>query len=634
MPLSLALSRSCLVAIVIAAAWGPSRPVHLRAEAVMNAKIEPHAKARAALDAGWSRVIVRAVDPASLPQVAAIVQQAGGNTGRQLRVINSQAAFLPNAALTGLANNPLVAHIALDRVVNGAMERTGKVVGATDVRENLGYDGAGVGVAVIDSGVTPHDDLVDLVDLVDLDDLDGLADGERRQRVVRFVDFVNGRNAPYDDCGHGTHVAGILAGNGFDSAGARTGVAPGAHLVVLKALDASGAGRISDVIAALEYVVVNKDALNIRVVNLSLAAGVFDSYNMDPLTLAAKRIVEAGIVVVAAAGNAGRDSQAATQYGGIMAPGNAPWVLTVGAASHMGTVARSDDVMAAFSSRGPTALDYSAKPDLVAPGVGTESLSAPESALYASLSAYLLEGTVGTPSYPYMSLSGTSMAAPVVSGTVALMLHANPALTPNGVKAILQYTSKAFGAYDTLTQGAGFLNAKGAVRLARFFAVPTDGPYPTSTDWSGRLIWRNRLLTRGRLTPHANAWSTEVTWGSATTPGGEPVTWGETCSAGDCLSPEGTWSPWQASCADSTCGSVVWGAPDVPNVVWGSTCGGADCSVPWTPSVAGAILPGESQGATVVWGSSGADTVVWGTTVVWGSACLDSSCQPVVWGRQ
>ena len=121
-------------------------------------------------------------------------------------------------------------------------------------------------------------------------------------------------------------------------------------------------------------------ALNIRVINLSVAAGVYESYNADPLTLAAKSAVRAGIVVVAAAGNIGRSVDGHTQYGGITAPANAPWVLTVGASSHMGTVDRSDDTIATFTSRGPTAVDALAKPDIVAPGVGIESLAAPGSA--------------------------------------------------------------------------------------------------------------------------------------------------------------------------------------------------------------------------------------------------------------
>src|SRR5262249_24564706 len=152
-----------------------------------------------------------------------------------------------------------------------------------------------------------------------------------------------------------------------------------------------------------------------------------------------------------------------SQYGGITAPGNAPWVLTVGASSHMGTVDRSDDTIASFTSRGPTAVDYRAKPDILAPGVGIESLSTPGSMLYSSAAPFLLSGTSSSETMPYLSLSGTSMSAPVVAGTVALMLQANPSLTPNAVKAILQYTAEIYDAYDPLTEGAGFLNAKGAV---------------------------------------------------------------------------------------------------------------------------------------------------------------------------
>src|SRR6185295_14916133 len=296
--------------------------------------------------------------------------------------------------------------------------------GATAVRQELGLDGSGIGVAVIDSGITAwHDDLSDA--------------NLSSQRVDRFVNFVSGSQTRSDEYGHGTHVAGIIAGNGFDSGGARSGIAPASRLVVLKVLDGSGQGRISNVIAALDYVLAHRCELNIRVVNMSVATGVYESYNFDPLTQAAKRAVDAGIVVVAAAGNNGRSPEGHTQYGGITAPGNAPWVLTVGASSHMGTIDRTDDTIALFSSRGPTAIDRAAKPDLVAPGVGIESLSVPASAFYTTKAAYLLDGTVPKPFPPYLSLSGTSMAAPVVAGTVALMLEANPALTPNAVKAIL-----------------------------------------------------------------------------------------------------------------------------------------------------------------------------------------------------
>src|SRR5439155_23152402 len=159
--------------------------------------------------------------------------------------------------------------------------------------------------------------------------------------------------------------------------------------------------------------------------------------------------------------------------------------------------------------------DYGAKPDVVAPGVGIESLSDPNSQFYTSKSKYLLSGTVPTWYLPYLSLSGTSMATPVVAGTVALMLQANPALTPNAVKAILQYTAQTYEGYDALTQGAGFVNAAGAVELAQFFAAPS-GTYPSAWEWSEHLIWGTHMISGGRLTPDASGWSTRVTWGAAT----------------------------------------------------------------------------------------------------------------------
>ena len=218
---------------------------------------------------------------------------------------------------------------------------------------------------------------------------------------------------------------------------------------------------------------------------------------------------------MAAAGNRGKNAKGQIQYGGITAPGNAPWVLTVGASSTNGTPDRGDDTIANFSSRGPSYLDYAAKPDLLAPGHGTVSLADPLSAFYTTQGAISDRGALSTAFKPYLTLSGTSMAAPVVAGTVALMLQANPSLTPNVVKAILQYTAQEYPGYDALTQGAGFLNAVGAVRLAHFFATARPGqPIPLQKMWSKKIIWGNHRLSGGVLNPTANAWS-GATWGAA-----------------------------------------------------------------------------------------------------------------------
>src|SRR5262249_8808143 len=160
-------------------------------------------------------------------------------------------------------------------------------------------------------------------------------------------------------------------------------------------------GTISNIIAALDWVTKNAAANNIRVVNMSVGAAVRESYWTDPLTLAAKRVVDMGITVVAAAGNMGKNAQGQPQWGAITAPGNAPWVLTVGASSTMGTLTRLDDTMASYSSRGPTAVDFSAKPDLVAPGTGTISLAAPGSTFYLTKALYLLKGSLNPGYLPY-----------------------------------------------------------------------------------------------------------------------------------------------------------------------------------------------------------------------------------------
>ena len=528
-------------------------------------KLDVQLQQRAAHPSDRTFVIVRPLNST----VDLFIESLGGTLGRALPIVNGRAAQVPDTALSPLAASLAVERVAWDRPTFGTIDRTAATVGATAVREQFGYDGAGVGVALIDSGIAAHDDLSD--------------SSHGSQRLAAFVDFVNGLTTPYDDFGHGTHVAGIVAGNGYDSSGGRTGIAPAASLIALKVLDASGAGRISDVIAALDYVSSHQARLNIRVVNVSIGAAVTESYTSDLLAQATRRVVEHGVVVVAAAGNLGRSSGGDPRYGGITAPGNAPWVLTVGASSHMGTADRSDDTIASFSSRGPTAIDRLAKPDLVAPGVGTESLSVPNSQLASRFSAFLLDGTVPTAFPPYLSLSGTSMAAPVVTGAVVLMLQANPALSPNAVKAILEFTAEAHPDYDALTQGAGFLNAQGAVSIARFFANP-GSRYPADGSWSGHMIWANHLLTGGRVLPAVNAWLMTTGWGSDQAADGQAVVWGD------------AWS----------------GSSAYDNVVWGSTCGGADC-------------PGG------VWYASDGDTIVWGTndgdTIVWGTNCGGGECE-------
>jgi subtilisin family serine protease len=259
---------------------------------------------------------------------------------------------------------------------------------------------------------------------------------------------------------------------------------------------------------------------------------VYESYRTDPLTLAAKRATDAGIIVVTAAGNHGRGSRGQVQHGGISSPGNAPWVLTVGASNHQKTTVRTDDTVATFSSRGPTLIDRAMKPDLLAPGVGIESLADAGSTLYMKHPDARIAGSVDTAAAPYLSLMGTSMAAPVVAGTIALMLEANPSLTPNLVKAILHYTAERRRGVELAAQGAGLLNARGAVQLAATLAG-SDDTISDPTPWSRQILWGNQRVRGGVITTDASAWDVEVTWGAPSTREGQPITWGRLAESDD-----------------------------------------------------------------------------------------------------
>jgi serine protease AprX len=621
-------------------------------------QLDRELRRRANRGLGRSRVIIE-LKP-GWETSASDVRAFGGKLGRRLRTYNGQVVELSDAQLKRLAKHPAVLSIHHDRPIYKHNNRTAVTTGARTAQLAYGYTGAGIGVAVIDSGVTGwHDDL--------------MGPGVYpygNQRVAKFVDFVNGQPLPYDDNGHGTHVAGTILGNGHDSYGFKAGMAPGAHLIALKVLDGNGNGTISNIIAALDYAVANKNTYNIRVINMSIGASIQESFTTDPLTLAAKRAADAGIVVVTAAGNLGRGSNGQTRYGSVTAPGNAPWVLTVGASSSMGTVNRTDDEIARYSSRGPTYIDYTAKPDLVAPGTGTISLVDPMSLFFAVKSQALVAGYLPTAQQPYLSLSGTSMAAPAVAGSVALMLEANPALTPNLVKAILQYTAQVHPDYNALTQGAGFLNTMGAIEMARAFANHEPGaPYPNNPHWSHHIFWGNHRLTGGVLLPTANAWDDNIVWGSALDGNGDNIVWGSAggdydnivwgsadddnivwgSSADDNI----VWGSsgddnivWGSNCADPNCDNIVWGSSGGDdNIVWGSDCGGADCdnivwgssggddNIVWGSSDYDNIVWGSSNGGdNIVWGSSGDDNIVWGSSdydnIVWGSSDYDN----IVWG--
>ena len=455
-------------------------------------------------------VIVRFTDDAATARGRRTLATEGLAVGRQHRRLRAFGARVSARALRGLLDDQGTAWVSYDAPVASVQTSALSTIpvsidasGASVARRNSLVTGAGVRVAVVDSGLQPHPDLP-------------------RSRVAAFVDFVNGRTEPYDDYGHGTHVAGIIAGSGVSSDGRFTGAAPQAEIVALRVLDASGAGTTSNVIAALEWVSDNAEAYNIRVVNLSLGHPVFEPAATDPLVMLVEALSRQGVVVVAAAGNRGSDGESGQSvYQSITSPGNAPSAVTVGAEHTNGSLARSDDVIADFSSRGPTAFDREVKPDIVAPGYAVTSLEAPGS--YLLLAYPHLEVEPG-----YLHLSGTSMAAPVVAGAAALVLDANPELAAHTVKALLQFTAQRVPGVDPLTQGSGAVNVAGAVRLAarvdpsrplngywlrgKYLPDAFDELFGETAYWGKETFWGRQSMTGDWAYVHLPNWEDDSPW--------------------------------------------------------------------------------------------------------------------------
>ena len=312
---------------------------------------------------GPVRVVVQYNSAPGLLQLTQLLT-LGGTINQQYSAIPAVAVTLPAAVVDVLSLSPAVAYISLDRPVKGTLDLT-TAASHADIAYQSGYTGAGVGIAIIDSGIYAHPDLA--------------------SRVVYRQTFIAATNL--DDYGHGTHVAGIAAGSGASSTGpqfTRTyrGVAPGAHLIDLRVLDANGASSDSVVIAAIDRAISLRSQYNIRVINLSIGRPIVESSSLDPICQMVAAAWKQGMVVVVAAGNLGRNG-----YATITSPGNSPYAITVGAMKTEGTPTRADDLIASYSSKGPTWIDFAVKPDIVAPGNLVTSLLAPGSTLSTGVSA-------------------------------------------------------------------------------------------------------------------------------------------------------------------------------------------------------------------------------------------------------
>lgn len=272
------------------------------------------------------------------------------------------------------------------------------------------WTGTGIGVAILDTGLYPHADF-----------------GER---IRGFQDFLGHRAYPYDDSGHGTHVAGIIAGDGTACDRRYCGVAPGCHLIAAKILDKRGNGRLQEVVRALRWICANRKYYNIRIINISVGTAVKDSKAAGQLIKAVEEAWDQGFVVVTAAGNMG------PAYGSITAPGSSKKVITVGASDML-------DRISSVSGAGPTA-ECVCKPDLVAPGADVISCANRKST--------------------YAIKSGTSMSTPKVSGAIALLLQKDPLLTNVEVKMLLRESCIDLG-YPRNRQGWGKLDIRKLLTL-------------------------------------------------------------------------------------------------------------------------------------------------------------------------
>jgi serine protease AprX len=504
--------------------------------------------------------------------------------------VSADAIVRPHGLLGGVLGG--VVNLVVDVVVslvnvvlpNGA-DTEGPIAFPTVLRQTLGVDngswtGRGVGVAIVDSGLEMS--------------------SEFSNRVTAAYDFRNGGTVvtytPTDEYGHGTHIAGTIGGSGaLSNNAAYRGLAPKVKFVILKVLDKNGAGYTSDVIRAIDFAVANRVKFGIDIINLSLGHPIYEPAASDPLVQAVERASKAGVIVVAAAGNYGKNPETGQPgYAGITSPGNAPSAITAGAVAIKGTVPRDDDRIPDYSSAGPTWLDAFVKPDVVSPGHNIVAVAAKKGYLYQTYPQLKSDDA------DYMYLSGTSMASAVTTGSIALLLEANraanddytahPDLSPNAVKAILHYTSvgihdDAGVDYNPLRRGAGALNAKGAIDLGRTIdtSTPTgkwwlmsSPPNPWTTiggvamAWNKGVMWGSTIMWGTAVNYNETAWGSTIMWGTATS-------WGSTIMWGTNV----VWTQ-----PESWANTVVWGnqtvgQSDGDTIMWGTTSGMTAQNVEW-----------------------------------------------------
>jgi serine protease AprX len=471
-----------LVGLLLAATGSGSRAAALAHPAARAGSVAGAASPTGATSAAGAAAAVDPALRAARGLVAVIVQQTpgaggapsralrrlGGRVTRPLPIVDGFAAVLPAAAVERLAAVTGVRALSLDRAVRFQHRLDDGMTAAAAVRASggsvtsdsagsvplrsvypqavradgawaAGATGRGVTVALVDTGVDQS-----------VPDIAGRVLPVRDDLTRRTVPCLNLSGEPgcADSYGHGTFIAGIIAGNGAGSGGKWKGIAPEADLVSIKIAGRDGSADVSQVLAAIQWVVSFRERYGIEVLNLSLGTDSTQSYTVDPLNYAVERAWVAGITVVVSASNRGPGP------GTISKPGDDPFVITAAALDDRGTAGVGDDRLPDFSSRGPTPADGLSKPDVAAPGAHIVSLRAVGSQIDTRFPTYV-DGA-------YRQGSGTSMATGVVSGAAALVAQANPGITPDRVKYALVATTRLASSGDPLAVGAGEIDAQAA----------------------------------------------------------------------------------------------------------------------------------------------------------------------------
>ena len=557
--------------------------------------------------------------------VATIQSLAARDGVPVLRVLDGMVVVSARPSeLSVLRQVPGIQSISRDNIVSPLMVVAQKVMAADQARAAqpgglLGIGGMpavtgkGIGVAIIDSGInTSHAAL--------------------SGKVTAAISFVSGDSSTNDGFGHGTHIAGIVAGKDTLATPLyKGGIAPGAHLINVRVLGNNGGGYTSDVIAGIQWTIANRVKYGIRVANLSLGHPQVEPCLTDPLCLAVEKAVASGLVVVASAGNNGKNEAGEEVFASITTPGAAPSAITVGALTTWATVSRGDDTIASYSSRGPTRFDLGLKPDLVAPGNKIVSLEVPSAYLSTKYPSMHVAGN-GNNSYSMMS--GTSMAAAMVSGGAALLLEGG-VLTSRQVKLSMQLSATFMRDAGVLRSGVGIVNLYSARRVNGIVTSLTGVVPPVTIAGetirpSGLLLanatldrvvapvgmsvvgslellanWFNLVVTPARLTALRGSqmlWGDQIPaqqmlWGDQT-PLGQQMLWGD-------LTPFGQQMLW----GDQTLSQqMLWGDQTLgQQMLWGDQTSGQQM-----------LWGDQTNGQQMLWGDANytnGNQMLWGDSV-------------------